>query len=43
MAGKSLPMNILKQLLLKLQQGQSKKQMARELGISRNTLKHYLA
>lgn len=43
MAGKSLPMNTLKQLLLKLQQGESKKQMARDLGISRNTLKNYLA
>lgn len=42
MAGKILRMSKLKQLLLMYNQGKSKKEISRTLGISRNTLKSYL-
>src|SRR5690625_3455030 len=42
MAGKTKPMNQIKQLLQLYKQGESKKSMARILGISRNTVKAYL-
>lgn len=42
MAGKTKSMSIIKQLLLQLHQGQSKKQIVRDMGISKNTLRRYL-
>ena len=42
MAGKPKPMSQIKQLLQLHQQGKSKKEIARILGISRNTVKSYL-
>jgi transposase len=42
MAGKTKSMSIIKQLLLQLHQGQSKKQIVRDTGISKNTLRRYL-
>ena len=42
MAGKPKPMSQIKQLLQLYQQGQSKKFIARSLGISKNTVKVYL-
>lgn len=42
MAGKTKPMSQIKQLLQLHQQGKSKKEIARILGISRNTVKSYL-
>ena len=42
MAGKPKPMSQIKQLLRLHQQGAGKKQIARTLGISRNTVKAYL-
>jgi len=42
MAGKPTPMSQIKQLLRLHQQGAGKKQIARTLGISRNTVKAYL-
>ena len=43
MAGKIKPMSQIKQLLLLQQQGQKIKAIARNLGISKNTVKSYLA
>ena len=43
MAGKIKPMSQIKQLLLLHQQGKKIKYIARVLGISRNTVKAYLA
>ena len=42
MAGKTKPMSIVKQILLKIQQGQSKKGIVRDLGLSKNTLRRYI-
>lgn len=42
MAGKTKSMSIIKQLLLQLHQGQSNKQIVRNTGISKNTLRRYL-
>jgi DNA-binding NarL/FixJ family response regulator len=42
MAGKPKPMSQIKQLLQLHQQGKSKKEIARILSISRNTVKSYL-
>jgi hypothetical protein len=41
MAGKTKPMNIIKQMLIKLQHDESIKQIARDLTLSRNTIKRY--
>ena len=43
MAGKPKPMSQIKQLLQLHEQGKSKKYIARSLGISKNTVKSYLA
>lgn len=43
MAGKPKPMSQIKQLLLLQQQGKARKFIARSLGISKNTVKSYLA
>lgn len=43
MAGKAKPMSQVKQILLLHQQGKGKKSIARSLGISKNTVKSYLA
>ena len=42
MAGKTRPMSQIKQLLRLHQQGKAKKEIARILGISKNTVKSYL-
>ena len=42
MAGKTKPMSIVKQILLKIQQGHSKKGIVRDLGLSKNTLRRYI-
>ena len=42
MAGKSKDMSIVKQLLLLHQSGKGKKTIARDLGISKNTVKEYI-
>ena len=41
MAGKTKPMNTIKQMLIKLQHDESIKQIARDLTLSRNTIKRY--
>jgi len=41
MAGKTKPMSQIKQLLLLIKQGYGNKAIARELGMSRNTVKSY--
>ena len=43
MAGKPKPMSQIKQLLQLHEQGKNKKFIARSLGISKNTVKAYLA
>lgn len=43
MAGKPKSMSLIKQLLKLYQQGYKIKRMARELGISKNTIKSYLS
>ena len=43
MAGKPKPMSQIKQLLQLHEQGKNKKFIARSLGISKNTVKTYLA
>lgn len=43
MAGKPKPMSQIKQLLQLYKRGESKKSMARILGMSRNTVKYYLS
>ena len=42
MAGKTKPMSIVKQILLQLHQGQSKKGIVRDMGVSKNTLRRYI-
>ncbi|MBU1370439.1 MAG: IS21 family transposase [Bacteroidetes bacterium] len=41
MAGKTKPMNTIKQMLIKMQHDESIKQIARDLMLSRNTIKRY--
>lgn len=41
MAGKTKPMSIVKQILLQLHHGQSKKSIVRDLGVSKNTVRRY--
>ena len=42
MAGKTKPMSIVKQILLQLHHGQSKKAIVRDMGVSKNTLRRYI-
>ncbi len=42
MAGKTKPMSIVKQILLQLHHGQSKKSIVRDMGLSKNTLRRYI-
>lgn len=42
MAGKTKPMSIVKQILRALEQGQSKKSIVRDLGVSKNTVRRYI-
>ena len=42
MAGKIKPMSIVKQILLQLYQGQSKKSIVRDTGVAKNTVRHYI-
>jgi transposase len=42
MAGKTKLMSIVKQILLQLHQGQSKKSIVRDMGLSKNTLRRYI-
>lgn len=42
MAGKTKPMSIVKQILLQLHHGQSKKSIVREMGVSKNTVRRYI-
>lgn len=42
MAGKTKPMSIVKQILLQLHQGQSRKSIVRDIGVSKNTVRRYL-
>lgn len=41
MAGKPKPMSIVKQILLLINQGHSKKSIVRQTGVSKNTVRHY--
>jgi len=42
MAGKTKPMSTVKQILLQLFQGQSRKSIVRSTGVSKNTVRHYI-
>jgi hypothetical protein len=42
MAGKIKPMSIVKQILLQLYQGHSKKSIVRDTGVAKNTVRHYI-
>ena len=42
MAGKTKLMSIVKQILLQLHQGQSRKSIVRDMGLSKNTLRRYI-